>query len=130
MLAAAKALQSRAPGASFHLFTVAELAPAKSRRAASMIATRVYAMGVAEDGPDYEVLVDQAKKSKIPSTLAVTEIHAPGAIEGDRIRVPGPQPSPASVARVMSRGASGPAEVESASGLWLIDGRTGLVSRP
>lgn len=130
MLSAAKALQSRAPDTSFHLFTVAELAPTKSRRSSSMIATRVYAMGVADDGPDYEVLVDQAKKSKIPDTLTLTQVHAPGAIEGDRIRVPAPQPAPASVARIMSRGTSGPAEVESASGLWLVDGRTGLVSRP
>lgn len=130
MLAAAKALQSHASDTSFHLFTVAELAPAKSRRRSAMIATRVYAMGVADDGPDYEVLVDEAKKSKIPDVLDVAEVHAPGALEGGLIRVQGPQPAPASVARIMSRGTSGPAEVESASGLWLVDGRTGLVSRP
>ncbi|MGH1348307.1 MAG: hypothetical protein ACRBN8_42520 [Nannocystales bacterium] len=130
MLAAAKALQSRAPDTSFHLFTVAELAPSKNRRHSAIIATRVYAMGVAEDGPDYEVLVDEAKKSKIPGVLGVSEVHAPGAITGSQIRVQGPQPAPASVARVMGRGTSGPAEVESASGLWLVDGRTGLVTRP
>ncbi|MBV1861837.1 MAG: hypothetical protein KUG77_25680 [Nannocystaceae bacterium] len=130
MLSAAQALRSRAPGTSFHLFTVAELAPTKSRRTSSMIATRVYAMGVADDGPDYEVLVDQAKKSKIPDALVVSEVHAPGAIEGGRIRVPAAQPAPASVARIMSRGTSGPAEVESASGVWLVEGRTGLISRP
>lgn len=130
MLSAAKTLQSRAPDTSFHLFTVAELAPGKSRRRSTIIATRVYAMGVADDGPDYEVLVDEAKKSKIPDVLDVSEVHAVGAIDGERIRVPGPQPAPASVARIMSRGISGPAEVESASGLWLVDGRTGLVSRP
>lgn len=129
MLAAAKALQSKAPGASFHLFTVPELHETKSRRVPTIIATRVYAMGTAEDGPDFEVLVDAAKKSQIPDVLSVTEVHTGGAVAADRVKVASAQPAPATVVRAMATG-SGPVEVDSASGAWLIDPRTGRISRP
>ena len=131
MLAAAKALQADAPGVAFNLFTVPELRQTDSRRVPTIIATRVYAMGTPEGGPDYEVLVDAAKKSQIPGVLAMTKIHDGGAVTPEAINVAGAQPAPASVVRAMSRGGgAGPVEVQSSSGTWLIDARTGRVSRP
>lgn len=129
MLAAAKALQAEAPGVSFHLFTVPELHQTGSRRTPTIIATRVYAMGTSEDGPDFEVLVDVAKKSQIPDVLSVSQVHAGGAVSADRVTVASSQPAPATVVRAMAAG-SGPVEVESASGVWLVDPRTGRISRP
>lgn len=128
MLAAAKALQAKAPDTSFHLFTTAEQIPTKSRRVSTVIATRVYAMGVRDTDPDYEVLVDVAKKSRIPDVLTVTEVHA--SADATALRVASSQPAPASVARAMASGSTSPVEVESASGLWLVDPRSGRVSRP
>ncbi len=129
MLSAAKALRSKAPGVAFHLFTVPELHETDSRRVPTIIATRVYAMGTTEDGPDLEVLVDAAKKSQIPDVLSVTQVHAGGAVTADRVTVASAQPAPATVVRAMAAG-SGPVEVESASGVWLVDPRTGRISRP
>jgi len=128
MLAAAKALQAKAPDTAFHLFTVPELTQTDSRRVPTIVATRVYAVATGEDGPDFEVLVDAAKKSQIPDVMSVTDVHAPGAVTAERITVQGAQPAPASVARAMTR--SGPVEVESSSGTWLVDARTGRISRP
>lgn len=130
MLAAAKALQAEAAGVAFNLFTVLELRETESRRVPTTIATRVYAIGTPEDGPDYEILVDAAKKSQIPDVLSVTKLHEAGAVTPELITVSGAQPAPASVVRAMSRDASGPVEVQSSSGTWLIDPRTGRVSRP
>ncbi len=130
ILAAAKALREKAPDTAFHLFTVPEQVQTQSRRVSTMIATRVYALAVSQEGPDFEVLVDAAKKSQIPGVLSVTAVHAAGDVEAAGLRVQGPQPAPASVARAMLSGAAGPVEVESASGLWLVDARTGRVSRP
>ena len=86
-------------------------------------------MGTAEDGPDFEVLVDAAKKSQIPDVLSVTEVHTGGAVAADRVKVASAQPAPATVVRAMATG-SGPVEVDSASGAWLVDPRTGRISRP
>lgn len=130
LLSAAKALQSAAPGVAFNLFTVPELRQTDSRRVPTIIATRVYAMGTPEGGPDYEVLVDAAKKSQIPEVLEVTKIHDAGAVTPETITVAAAQPAAASVVRAMTLGASGPVEVQSSSGAWLIDPRTGRVSRP
>ncbi len=130
MLAAAKALQPKAPDTAFNLFTLPELFKTDSKRVPTIIATRVYAIGTSEDGPDFEVLVDEPKKSQIPDVLSVTQVHAAGAVTPDRLTVASPQPAPASVARAMRAGGSGSMEVESGSGLWLVDSRTGRVSRP
>lgn len=130
MLAAAKALREKAPDSSFHLFTMPEQMATGNRRISTVIATRVYALGVRETDPDFEVLVDVAKKSRIPEVLQVTEVHAPGAVSSDSIRVTEAQPAPASVARAMRSGVSGSVEVVSSSGLWLVDTRSGRVSRP
>ncbi len=126
IVAAAKALREKAPDTAFHLFTFSEQIQTQGRRPKMIIATRVYALAVSPEGPDYEVLVDAAKKSQIPDVLSMTAVHA----RGEGLRVQGAQPAPASVARAMLGGTSGPVEVESSSGLWLVDARTGRVSRP
>jgi len=130
MLSAAKALQSEAPNTAFHLFTVPELHQTDSRRTPTVVATRVYAQSTSPDGPDFEVLVDAAKKSRIPDVLDVARVHAPDAVTAQHITVASPQPAPASVMRAMALADSGLVEVESGSGAWVIDARTGRVSRP
>ncbi|MEM6293773.1 MAG: hypothetical protein AAGA54_21035 [Myxococcota bacterium] len=130
LLAAAQRLRTQTPEEAYHLFTVPELTPTQSRRTPTMVATRVYAMSARGGGPDVEVLVDEANKGRIPEVLDATVVHEAGAVGDALIRVQSPQPAAASVARVMLQDGSGSVEVESSAGAWLVDRRTGRVSRP
>ena len=130
LLAAAETLRTQTPDEAYHLFTVPELTQTDSRRTPTVVATRVYALSARGGGPDVEVLVDAAKKGRIPEVLGSTVVHEPGAVTDAQIRVDQPQPAPASVARVMLQGGAGSVEVESSAGAWLVDRRTGRVSRP
>lgn len=129
MLAAAEALESRAKGEMFHLFTVAEITPTKKKRITHKIATRVYALSAEGDGPDLEVLVDEPKRNRPPEVLETRAVHGAGAGSADPIVVAARQPAAATVARAMLRGPSaGDVDVQCDGSRWQVAARTGRVS--
>jgi hypothetical protein len=130
LLAAMFELRRVAPGHSFVGFDRRLVAPApkKKKEAARTFVTAVYALAVAEGGPDLEIVVDAPPRKGLPPILRNDVVHASGAFEQATLELDRPEPSPLTVARAL-RHPDANVMVHARDGRYAVSGRTGAIER-
>ncbi len=102
LLAATIELQRIAPGQAFHRFDRRMVAPppVKKKDAERGFVTNVYALAVAPNGPDLEIVVDFPPLKGLPPILQHDVVHPSGAFDRVPLELRRPEPSPLTVARM------------------------------
>lgn len=129
LLAAARHLQST--GEAFHLFSVQERTPGAKPGQLPRLLTRVYALAANAAGPDYEIVVDQPRRAKVPEVIGMDLIHPAGIFARDPVPLDLPGPAPATVTRILQSPPETPAVVvQNAAGRrWTISTQDGRIVR-
>ena len=122
-LVAAKTLQERAPGAAFYTVDRFQTEPTGLKRKPQRLATVIHAIAQGDQGPDFELAIDEPRKGKQrrdepPPVVRELAIHARGALAVDPVVTTLPDPHPITVMRAMQaaralhvRAASGDYEI-------------------
>lgn len=140
LLAARYELRRVAPGHAFHEFDrrlvpppVADLPAdtkrkAKKKAAARPFVTAVYALALAPEGPDLEIIVDAPPRKGLPAILQRDVVHPSGVFEPAKLVLARPEPSPLTVARAL-RHPDANVMVHAQDGRYEVSGRTGAIER-
>jgi len=128
MLVAATELQKHAAGAAFFTVDRFQAEPTGDKRKPQRVATVVYALAQDQNGPDLEVVIDEAKRSKPhnrnkkrappPLLVRATVVHPKGALAASPATIAADDPHPLTVTRAMRSGK--PMQIGTASGRYEI----------
>ncbi len=132
LVVGAEALQREAAGQAF--FTVDRLVeePVVEKKRRTKIVTVIYALAANDEGPDYELAIDEPSKrgKKAPAVLRVEPIHPRRALKADPVLVQWPDPHPLTVARALERDPKAePLAVRVHSGLYRVAPVDGTLER-
>jgi hypothetical protein len=130
LLAATYELQRVAPGHTFREFDRRLVAPPakKKKEAGRAFVTAVYALALAPEGPDLEIIVDAPPRKGLPAILRHDVVHPSGAFEQETLVLTQPEPSPLTVARAL-RHPDANVMVRAEDGRYEVSGRTGAIAR-
>jgi hypothetical protein len=125
LLVAGSELQKQAAGQAFFTVDRMQIEQTGEKRRPERVATVVYALALADDGPDLEVVLDEPKRLKStkkppepPALVRTTMVHPKGALAASSPSIALDDPHPLTVTRAMRSGQ--PMQIVTKSGAYAI----------